>query len=79
MSNNLSSNKLVRMTYQTTDKVIYFNYLDCYYKSPDDVGKDVSKKRAEISRGVEMYTTDYYGSEGRKIRKLNEYYESNEM
>jgi len=57
LSNNLSNNKLVRLTYHTKDRVVYFNYMDCYYKA-DDLTKDVNRKRAEIAKNVEFYTTD---------------------
>lgn len=44
LANNLTSNKLLRLTYSKDTKVIYFNYLDSYYKS-QDIGKDIGKKR----------------------------------
>lgn len=64
-----------RLTYHKSDKVLYFNYLDSYYKS-DDVGKDVLKKRSEIAKGIEIYTVDSFGLEKKK-RKFNEMLQNN--
>lgn len=33
LANNLTSNKLLRLTYHKDQKLIYFNYLESYYKS----------------------------------------------
>lgn len=50
--------------------MIYFNYLNSYYKA-EDPSKDIPKKRAEISKGIEIYTVDSFGLEKKK-RKFNE-------
>ena len=51
LNSNLVNSKLSRMTYHKNDKVIYFNYIDSYYKT-DDLSKDIVKKRAEINKGI---------------------------
>lgn len=32
LANNLTNNKILRLTYNKENKVIYFNYLESYYK-----------------------------------------------
>jgi hypothetical protein len=54
---NHTNTKLVRLTYNRHSKVAYFNYLDSYYKS-EEAGKEVSKKRSDISKGMDIYTID---------------------
>lgn len=68
---------MARLTYHRGDKVAYFNYVDSYYKT-DDPNKDVSKKRADVNKGVEIYTVDSFGLDKKK-RKFNEVMENNEM
>lgn len=70
LANNLINTKISRLTFHQHDKVIYFNYLNSYYKA-DDPSKDIPKKRGEIAKGIEIYTIDSFGLE-RKRRKLNE-------
>ncbi len=77
LNSNLNNSKLSRLTYHKKDKVIYFNYLDSYYKS-DDTSKDMLKKRAEIAKGIEIYTIDSFGLEKKK-RKFNEMLQDNEI
>lgn len=61
------------------DRVMYFNYMDCYYKA-DDTTKDVGRKRVEIARNVEIYTVDEVECEGRKRIKTSEsFYKSNQL
>lgn len=77
LNSSLINNKISRLTYHKKDKVIYFNYLDSYYKT-DDANKDVVKKRAEIAKGIEIYTVDSFGLEKKK-RKFNEMIQNNEI
>ena len=64
------------MTYHKNDKVLYFNYIDSYYKT-DDLSKDIVKKRAEINKGIEIYTIDSFGiGVDKKKRKFNEVQEN---
>ena len=72
LNNNFTNNKLLRLTYNRFDKVIYFNYLDSYYKS-DEIGKDIIKKRADISKAIEVYTVESLGPiDSRKKRKTQD-------
>ena len=58
------------MIFNKKDKTAYFNCIDSYYKS-DETGKDIVKKRAEIAKGIEIYTIDSFGPVDKKRRKLN--------
>lgn len=78
LNSGLTNMKLARLTYNKTDRVLYVNYLDSYYKS-DDSGKDMIKKRADIAKGIEIYTIDNYGLGDKKKRKLNEVLENSEL
>ena len=57
LATNLTNNKLIRLTYNMQDRVVYFNYMDCYYKA-EDPNKDMPRKRVEITRNVEFYTVE---------------------
>ena len=77
------NNKLSRLTYNRESRVVYFNYIDSYYKS-DDLSKDLVKKRVDVAKGIEIYTIDsfYMDMEDtgeRKRRKFNEVLKSNEQ
>jgi len=78
LNNGLTNVKLIRLTYNKADRVLYVNHLDSYYKS-DDSGKDMVKKRGDISKGIEIYTVDNYGLGDKKRRKLNEVLENSEL
>ena len=78
LNNGLTNTKLTRLIYNKADRVLYVNYLDSYYKS-DDTGKDMIKKRADIAKGIEIYTIDNYGLGDRKKRKLNEVLENSQL
>lgn len=78
LTNNLTNNKILRLTYHKENKLIYFNYLESYYKS-DDVGKDIVKKRLDITKGIEIYTVDSFGLGDKKRRKPNDVLENNEL
>jgi len=77
LQNNLTINRIVRFTFDEEEKVLYLNYFDSYYKT-DEVGKDMIKKRIELSRGVEIYTTEFYRGDN-PIRKPTHYLQSNRM
>ena len=59
LQNNLTNSKIVRLTFDSVKKLLYFNYFDSYYKC-EDLGKDMVKKRVELSKAVEMFTVDNY-------------------
>jgi hypothetical protein len=46
--------KIIRLTYNTEDKILYTNYFDSYYR-PDEVGKDMNKKRSDLARNIDKY------------------------
>jgi hypothetical protein len=78
LGSSLMNSKLSRLTYNKNDKVLYFNYIDSYYKT-DDISKDVVKKRAEIAKGIEIYTVDSFGLSDHKRRKFNEVMDNSQM
>jgi hypothetical protein len=78
LANNLTNNKVLRLTYHNTHRLIYFNYLESYYKC-EDVGKDILKKRLDIAKGIEIYTIDSFGLVDKKRRKPNDVLENNEL
>jgi len=51
LASNCTNSKILRLTYNKSSKVIYFNYFDSYYKN-DETGKDIVKKRQDISKGI---------------------------
>ena len=73
LNSGLNNSKIVRMIYNKEDKTGYFNYIESYYKS-EEMGKDMQKKRAEIAKGIEIYTNDSFGPVDKKKRRLNEVY-----
>jgi hypothetical protein len=70
LNSGLNNSKIVRMIFNKEDKTAYFNCMDSYYKS-EETGKDMVKKRAEIAKGIEIYTNDSFGPAEKKRRKLN--------
>jgi hypothetical protein len=78
LANNLTNNKVLRLTYHKGDRLIYFNYLESYYKC-EEVGKDIVKKRLDIAKGIEIYTIDSFGLVDKKRRKPNDVLENNEL
>ena len=82
LTNNLMNGKLSRLTYNREDRVVYFNYIDSYYKS-EEVGKDLVKKRADVAKGIEIYTIDSFymemggDTEKGKKRRFNEVLKNN--
>ena len=73
----MSASKIVRLTFDTNQKVLYFNYFDSYYKS-EEADKDMVKKRSDISRNVERFTVDNYRLDGESCRKRSRVYQRNE-
>ena len=45
----LINNKIIRLTYNKSTRVVYINSLDCYYKTDDQI-KDMIKKTGMMSR-----------------------------
>lgn len=68
---------MLRLTFEKDTKILYFNYLESYYKV-DDSAKEVIKKRSDINRGIEIYTLESFGAT-EKRRKVNEVIEINDM
>ena len=57
LNNSISNSKILRFTFGLDDKLLYINSLESYYKS-DDQGKDLSKKRSQITKDIEYYTVE---------------------
>ena len=78
LANNLAHNKLLRLTFHHTQKTLYVNALESYYRS-EELGKEIGKKRAEIARSIEIYTVDSFNLGSSKVTKSKEVFERNGM
>lgn len=76
LANNLINSKLIRLTFNRSDKVLYVNALDSYYKA-EDSAKDMIRRRHEISKLVEMDTVEHLERTSKRVRKPEEYYQHN--
>lgn len=68
LTNSLINSKLIRLTFNKTDKVLYVNALDSYYKA-DETAKDMIRRRSEISKLVEMDTVEFYETTTKRVRR----------
>lgn len=68
LTNSLTNSKLIRLTFNKTDKVLYVNALDSYYKA-DETAKDMIRRRSEISKLVEMDTVEFYETTTKRVRR----------
>lgn len=62
LTNQLSNNKLIRFTYENESSVVYINLLESFYKT-DENPKDLPKKRYDICKSIDFYTTQIIDSD----------------
>lgn len=55
--NNTFNSKILRFTLEHESKLLYINSLESYYKC-EEQGKDLNKKRGQITRDIELYTIE---------------------
>lgn len=77
LANNLVNARLLRLVHSPSDRLLFLNYLESYYKS-DELPKDLIKKRTDIARGIDIYHMDPTELP-RKKRKLNEVLQRNQI
>jgi hypothetical protein len=68
LSNSLINSKLIRLTFNKVDKILYVNALDSYYKA-EDTAKDMIRRRSEISKLVELDTVEFCETTTKRIRR----------
>ena len=55
--NNIANPKLLRFLFNPENKLLYINFFESFYK-PDDQGKELAKRRNQITKDIEFYTIE---------------------